>query len=130
MHKTLIFIALIIGLFMSVPITLHAEEIGEYCWRDTETIIEADTCTLRLQITQHGNYYALNGKETCAYDEAYSVFGSGYIDGNLVKMGLTYINREEIAHHRVEIDLSDGLNGLWYDTSEGDVDPLYFMQCP
>lgn len=122
---------LIASIFYFMPTISYSQEIGEFCWTDSESVTNA--CILRLQVSLHGNYVAFNGKETCAYNEESNVSGSGYIDGELLKIGLTYIGQNDLGAflkgYRLEINLSD-LNGISYDIEEGGIDPLFYIPCP
>jgi len=91
------FVILSASTMLIVP-SLFAQEIGEFCWQSN-----ADSCVLKLQITQHNDYFSLNGKQICPADSslfAYSGFenvtsqvnGSGYIADGKVEVGLNLIS--------------------------------------
>jgi len=90
---------LVLGFLVSILTILCAQEIGEFCWKENVTV---DPCLLRLQVTQHGTYYAFNGKETCidhGIEEIDFVYGSGHIIGNELQVGLTSVSVEPTIYN-------------------------------
>ena len=66
-----------------------AQELGEFCWKETNT-----SCVLKLNATQHNNFYSFIGNEICPDVETLThVNGSGYISDNQFNIGLTFISQ-------------------------------------
>ena len=118
MKKAIIIMPILMILFTFAPVLTAAQEIGEFCWGYT---YGTKTSIWRFQVTQHGNYYAFNGKELTPTEEII-MSGSGYINGTQVKIGLTSLGVEDPydlwwAYGVFIINLSD-LSGTFYFTEE------------
>lgn len=80
--------ALVTCYFFSSTAVL-AQELGEFCWKEADSL-----CVLRLNATQHNNFYSFIGNEICPDEETLThVNGSGFISDNQVKIGLTFISQ-------------------------------------
>lgn len=80
--------ALVTCYFFSSTAVL-AQELGEFCWKEANSL-----CVLRLNATQHNNFYSFIGNEICPDEETVThVNGSGFISDNQVNIGLTFISQ-------------------------------------
>ncbi len=86
MKKLWPIMTLVICYFFSST-TVLAQELGEFCWKETNTL-----CVLKLNTTQHNSFFSFIGNEVCP-DGAFShVSGSGFISDNQVNVGLNVIS--------------------------------------
>lgn len=106
MRKFCISMGLLSAMAFTSSLTSAAQELGEFCWQSTR-----DSCVLRLQVTQHDNYFSFLGKQSCSGEykgnEDFSgldisevnshVTGSGYVNGNQAKIGLNFIDFTRIS---------------------------------
>jgi hypothetical protein len=103
MKKISISIAFLSSIFFTPSIVLASTELGEFCWQSTQ-----NSCVLKLQATQNGNYFSFQGKEICSGTisggihswltdsnavnvSAHIPSGSGYITEGQVEIGLSII---------------------------------------
>jgi len=110
--------ALSFGLFAATS-SARAQDL---CWGESGS--EPDPCILRLNPVQSGSFFTINGRLECSDEEA-NVFGSGYVEGQYAKLGLTAIGAESDPtgqalfsdHFRMVINLAS-LNGTLYEQEE------------
>jgi hypothetical protein len=83
--------SLIFTFLLSLPVISDAVELGEFCWN--ATYFDA-TSSWNMQVTQHGSYFAVNGKSYSGngvwYDEG-AIMGSGYATGGEVRLALVEV---------------------------------------
>jgi hypothetical protein len=103
-----------IALLTLLPTYSNATELGEFCWRGVDSD-DGDLHIERMQITQHGEYFSVNGQEVDEeneYETVSAFTGSGHIEGGILKLGLTGVSLHindgiETEALWVEINLSD-----------------------
>ena len=89
MKKLWVITALVTGYFFSSTAVL-AQELGEFCWKQENT-----QCTLKLNATQHNDFFSFIGNKICPSGESHGhghVSGSGFISDNQVNIGLYFID--------------------------------------
>ncbi len=90
--------------FSSTPVL--AQELGEFCWKETDTL-----CILKLNATQHNNFFSFIGNEVCPDEETLThVNGSGFISDNQVNIGLTFISQFNFLP-AISVTITSGLAG-------------------
>ena len=86
MKKLWVITALVTCYFFSSTAVL-AQELGEFCW-----IQENTQCTLKLNATQHNDFFSFVGNKICPNGELSHVSGSGFISDNQINIGLKFIS--------------------------------------
>ena len=94
-------------MFAILPASIQAVELGEFCWEGNYFNV---TGSWQMQVTQHGNYYAVHGKTSSSdgvsSDEG-AVMGSGYATGAEAR----------IAMIEVAINEPYGIDDMWMVSS-------------
>jgi hypothetical protein len=105
-------LSVFIALFTLLPTFSNATELGEFCWRGVDSD-DGDIHVERMQVTQHGEYFSVSGREVDDDGYVTSFSGSGYIEGGMLKLGMTAVVFEiddgsvDSEPLWVEIELSD-----------------------
>jgi hypothetical protein len=126
-------LSVFIALFILLPTFSNATELGEFCWRGVDSD-DGDIHVERMQVTQHGQYFSVNGREVDDDGDVTSFSGSGYIEGGMLKLGMTAVVFEiddgsvDTEPQWVEIELSDLSGTMKY--SDDASSTLTHITCP
>jgi hypothetical protein len=105
MKKNLVVIITIFGFLLVTWLPCQGQQFNEYCW-ELITDDENCPCIVRLQVSKEGIYYSVLGKQICidnGVKEIDFLYGSGYIVGNKLMVGLTATSVEPTTYNPVEM---------------------------
>jgi len=98
-------IIMILGFLLVTWMPCQGQQFKEYCWELITDDVNCP-CMVRLQVGKQGIYYSVLGKQICidnGVKEIDFLYGSGYIVGNKLMVGLTATSVEPTTYNPVEM---------------------------